>query len=101
MADFEPLTTAEELAFDRFERMRDWTVRFLLARHSARAKVRVARAVERRLMPSTRTRTRRLAALAHRLVIGYEHLSTLDGAVRFCQTQAGRTASLAKIVWRR
>ena len=100
MADFEPLTDAEQLAFDRFERMRDWTLRFELVRLAARSRVRVATAVGKGLKPSTRTRTRRLAELARRLADGYDHLSSLDGAVRFCATQVGRTAALAKVVLR-
>jgi hypothetical protein len=100
MADFEPLTDAEARAFDRFERMRDWTRRFGLLRIAARSRVRVAKAVAGRLTPSTRTRTKRLAALAYRKVAAYERLANLDGAVRFCAAQAARTAALAKVVLR-
>jgi len=100
MADFEPLTDTEQVAFDRFERVRDWTLRFQLVRLAARSRVRLATAVAADLKPSTRTRARRLAELARRLADGYDHLASLDGAVRFCAVQVGRTAALAKVVLR-
>lgn len=100
MADFEPLSEVEARAFDRFERMRDWGLRFHLLRLAARSRVRLATVVAGGLTPSSRARTRRLAALASRMASGYEHLSNLDGAVRFCAVQAARTAALAKVILR-
>lgn len=102
LPDFEPLAETEARAFDRFERMRDWGLRLHLVRHAARSRVRVAQAVSSGLEPSTRTRTRtkKLATLARRIARGYDRLTTLDGAVRFCALQVERTAALAKVALR-
>jgi hypothetical protein len=97
LADFEALTDSEARSFDRFERMRDWGVRFRLLRLGALARIRVAQAVARGLRPRTRTKARTLAELSRRQADGYDHLATLEGAVRFCDAHAARTAVLARV----